>query len=95
MTRRFDLFEIDDDITGAVRVLILENAEQFFALMSSTREGRVELMKHRKIALHQLKYARNELQQKWAMVMLWHIDRAVPPRSRPRRRRGKKAEAIH
>lgn len=86
MTRRFDLFEIDDDITGAVRVLILENAEQFFALMSSTREGRVELMKHRKIALHQLK---------WAMVMLWHIDRAVPPRSRPRRRRGKKAEAIH
>ena len=94
MTRRFDLFEIDD-LTCAIRVQILENVEEIFSLMSSTRDGRVELMKHRKIAVHQLKYAANKEQRTWALLMLWHIDRHVPPRNRPRRLRGKKAEALH
>lgn len=94
MNRRFDMFEIDE-ITEVIRVHILENVEEIFSLMSSTRDGRVELMKHRKIAVHQLKYAADEMQRTWAMLMLWHIDRHVPPRNRPRRLRGKKAEALH
>lgn len=94
MTRRFDIFEIDD-ITHQIRVQILENVEEIFSLMSSTRDGRVELMKHRKIAVHQLKYAADKEQRTWALLMLWHIDRHVPPRNRPRRLRGKKAGALH
>lgn len=77
-----------DDETLAARAKVIEHAEIIFPLLTRSRDGRVELMRHREIACARLRH-REPVERQWAAIMIHYIDRFIPPRSRPRRLRRK------
>ncbi len=87
-----DMSHVDDG-TLAARAIIVEHAETLFPLLARSKRGREELMRHRGIALQRMREAKEPAEFQWAMIMHWHIDRALPARKRPRKRAAKPIEA--